>query len=85
MKIVLNRAYGGYSADDVSEQFVDLVERCEDDRTNIELVNFVENNPDDCGDLKVINIPDTITDMDIINDIGYEKLIYVLNGKIHYV
>ena len=85
MKIVLNRAYGGYSADDVSEQFVDLVERCKDDRTNAELVNFVENNPDDCGDLKVINIPDTITDMDIINDIGYEKLIYVLNGKIHYV
>ena len=85
MKIVLNRAYSGYSADDVSEQFVDLVERCKDDRTNAELVNFVENNPDDCGDLKVINIPDTITDMDIINDIGYEKLIYVLNGKIHYV
>ena len=85
MKIVLNRAYGGYSADDVSEQFVNLVERCKDDRTNAELVNFVENNPDDCGDLKVINIPDTITDMDIINDIGYEKLIYVLNGKIHYV
>ena len=85
MKIVLNRAYGGYSADDISEQFVDLVERCKDDRTNAELVNFVENNPDDCGDLKVINIPDTITDMDIINDIGYEKLIYVLNGKIHYV
>ena len=85
MKIVLNRAYGGYSADDISEQFVDLVERCKDDRTNAELVNFVENNPDDCGDLKVINIPDTITDMDIINDIGYEKLIYILNGKIHYV
>ena len=42
MKIVLNRAYGGYSAYDVAEQFMDLVERCEDDRTNVELVNFVE-------------------------------------------
>ena len=85
MKIVLNRAYGGYSAYDISEQFMDLVERCEDDRTNAELVNFVENNPNDCGDLKVINIPDTITDMDITDDDGYEGLIYVLNGKIHYI
>ena len=85
MKIVLNRAYGGYSAYDVSEQFMDLVERCEDDRTNAELVNFVANNPNDCGDLKVITIPDNITDMDITDDDGYEGIIYVLNGKIHYV
>ena len=83
MKVVLNGAYGGYDYG-VSEQFMDLVRKYEDDRTNPELVNFVENNPNDCGDLKVVNVPDTITDMDILDDDGNETLIYVRNGKLYY-
>ena len=83
MKIVINANFGGYGCD-VSEQYVDLVDRYEDDRTNPELVAFVENHPNDCGDLEVVTIPDNATDWDIQDYDGNEDLIYVVDGKIHY-
>lgn len=83
MKIVVNAAFGGYGCD-VSEQYADLVDRYEDDRTNPELVDFVENHPNDCGDLAVMTIPDNATDWDIEDYDGNETLIYVVDGKIHY-
>ena len=83
MKIVVNADFGGYGYN-VSEQYKDLVERYEDDRTNPELVAFVENHPNDCGDLKVRTIPDNTTDWDIQDYDGDETLIYVVDGKIHY-
>ena len=83
MKIVINANFGGYGCD-VSEQYVDLVDRYEGDRTNSELVAFVENHPDDCGDLAVMTIPDNATDWDIQDYDGNEDLIYVVDGKIHY-
>ena len=83
MKIVINANFGGYGCD-VSEQYVDLVDRYEGDRTNPELVTFVENHPNDCGDLAVMTIPDNATDWDIEDYDGNETLIYVVDGKIHY-
>ena len=83
MKIVINANFGGYGCD-VSEQYVDLVDRYEGDRTNPELVSFVENHPDDCGDLAIVTIPDNATDWDIQDYDGNEDLIYVVDGKIHY-
>ena len=83
MKIVINANFGGYGCD-VSEQYVDLVDRYEGDRTNPELVAFVENHPNDCGDLEVVTIPDNATDWDIQDYDGNEDLIYVVDGKIHY-
>ena len=83
MKIVVNVAFGDYGCD-VSEQYADLVDRYKDDRTNPELVDFVRNHPNDCGDLAVMTIPDNATDWDIADDDGNETLIYVVDGKIHY-
>lgn len=83
MKIVVNADFGGYGCD-VSGQYADLVDRYEDDRTNPELVDFVGNHPNDCGDLAVMTIPDNATDWDIEDDDGNETLIYVVDGKIHY-
>ena len=83
MKIVINANFGGYGCD-VSEQYVDLVDRYQNDRTNSELVAFVENHPNDCGDLEVVTIPDNATDWDIQDYDGNEDLIYVVDGKIHY-
>lgn len=83
MKIVVNANFGGYGCD-VSEQYEDLVDRYENDRTNPELVTFVENHPDDCGDLAIMTIPDNATDWDIEDYDGNETLIYVVDGKIHY-
>ena len=83
MKIVINANFGGYGCD-VSEQYVDLVDRYEGDRTNPELVAFVENHPNDCGDLAVMTISDNATDWDIQDYDGNETLIYVVDGRIHY-
>ena len=83
MKIVINANFGGYGCD-VSEQYEDLVDRYRDDRTNPKLVTFVENYPEDCGDLEVRTIPDNATDWDIQEYDGDENLIYVVDGKICY-
>lgn len=83
MKIVVNGDFGGYGCD-VSNEFEELVDNYANDRVNSELVNFVENNPDDCGDLTIVEIPDNATDFDIMDYDGMETLIYVVDGKIHY-
>ena len=85
MKVVINGSYGGYGFE-VSEEFRELVYNYESyaDRTNSELVNFVENNPNDCGDLIIVEISDNATDFDIMDYDGMETLIYVVDGKIHY-
>ena len=83
MQIVVNYAFGGFGYH-VSKEYKDLVYRYENDRTNPELVDFVENHPNDCGDLAVMTIPDNATDLDIQEDDGDEIIIYVVNGKIRY-
>ena len=83
MKIVVNADFGGFGCG-VSKKYEDCVYAYEDDRTNPELVAFVENHPKDCGDLAIMTIPDNVTDWDIQEDDGSESLIYVVNGKIHY-
>ena len=83
MKIVVNADFGGFGYG-VSKKYKALVDRYENDRANPELVAFVENHPDDCGDLAIMTIPDNATDWDIQEYDGNENLIYVVNGKIHY-
>lgn len=84
MKIVINVEYGGYGCD-VAEEYEELVQQYEDDRTNPALVEFVENHPDECGDLKVKELPDNITDYIIEEYDGIETVYYVVNGKIHII
>lgn len=81
MKMVINANYGGFGLD-VAEQYEDWVRDFEGDRTNAELVEFVETHPDECGDLEVITIPEEATDWEMDEYDGWESVIYVLNGKI---
>ena len=81
MKMVINVDFGGFGLD-VAEQYEDWVHDFKDDRTNAELVEFVETHPDECGDLAVITIPDEATDWEMDEYDGCESVIYVLNGKI---
>lgn len=81
MKMVINADYGGFGLG-VAEQYEDWVCELECDRFNAELIEFVENHPDECGDLAVINIPDEATDWEMDEYDGWESVIYVLNGKI---
>ena len=83
MKIVVNADFGGFGYG-VSKEYEGCVFAYENDRANPELVAFVENHPDDCGDLAIMTIPDNATDWDIQEYDGNENLIYVVNGKIHY-
>ena len=83
MKIVVNADFGGFGYG-VSKEYKECVFAYENDRANSELVAFVENHPDDCGDLAIMTIPDDATDWDIQEYDGNENLIYVVNGKIHY-
>ena len=81
MKIVINGDFGGYGCD-VAEEFEELVERYEDNRTAPELVEVVENHPEECGDLTVVEIPDTATDYYINEYDGFESVLFVVDGKI---
>ena len=81
MKMVINANYGGFGLD-VAEQYEDWVRDFEGDRTNAELVEFVETHSDECGDLAVITIPEEATDWEMDEYDGWESVIYVLNGKI---
>jgi hypothetical protein len=82
MKLVINGTYGGYGFG-VADEFEALVEKYEDERTALELIAFVEEHPDDCGDLEVVEIPDEATDYLINEYDGAETVYYVVDGKIH--
>ena len=81
MKMVINADYGGFGLG-VADQYEDWVCSLESDRTNAELIKFVETHPNECGDLEVIIIPDEATDWEMNECDGWETVIYVLNGKI---
>lgn len=83
MKIVVNSDFGGYGFN-VSDEFKDMVYYYASERTSPKLIDFVENNPDECGDLTIAIIPDSATDFDIIDDDGMETIVYVVDGKLHY-
>ena len=86
MKLVVNESYGGFGLG-VAEEFEDFVDKFADEmsgRTDEELVAFVENHSDECGDLAVVEIPDGATDWEIEEYDGWESVIYVVDGKIKH-
>ena len=84
MKIVINGDFGGFGYGIENEEFSTFVNELEYDRENPELVAFVENHPEDRGDLVIVTIPDNATDYMINENDGFEELIYVVDGKIHF-
>lgn len=83
MKIVINGDFGGFGYE-VDLRYENMVRSHNNDRTNPELIQFVENNPHLCGDLKVATIPDSATDWEIHEYDGLESVIYVEDGKIYW-
>lgn len=83
MKIVINKNYGGFgygckgNCEAIAYMF-------EDERTATELIEMVETFPELCGDLRIVEIPDTATDWEIDEYDGWESIIYVVDGKIHH-
>lgn len=85
MKMVLNKDYGGFGFN-VADEYDEFIDRFSDEekRTDPELVALVEAHPNECGDLKVVEIPDTATDWEIDEYDGWESVTYVVDGKIHH-
>lgn len=86
MKIVINNDYGGFGlgVSEKCKQLIELANKLGEERTNQKLIEFVENNPDECGDLVVVTMPDEATDWTIWEYDGLEKIICVLDGKLYY-
>lgn len=85
MKIVLNKAYSGFCLPDeyANDTDTDRFDESFEVRTDPDLVKYVTTHPLE-SDLKVVEFPDKATDYDINEYDGYETLIYVVNGKLHY-
>lgn len=89
MKMVLNRDWGGFS---LPQDFCDAYDLgdtwdvCDDiKRDDPRLVKWVEDHADHkgkCGDLAVVEIPDSCTDWEIDEYDGMESIIYVVDGKL---
>lgn len=83
IKMVINGDFGGFGYG-VAKEFEDFVYQYEDDRFALELVKFVEEHPEECGDLMVVGISEGFTDYYIEEYDGSESVLYVLDGKIHW-
>ncbi len=88
MKVVINDCFGGFSINhEIAKKYFDG-EWYEIERTNSTLINLIEsgiNCNDSDSDLKVVVIPDEATDWRIVADDGAENVIYVIDGKMHFI
>ena len=85
MKVVLNGSFGGFHFGDgfCKEYGIESPYDTYDwERTDPELVSWVEQNPDDNPNLEIHEIPDNATDWQIHEYDGMESLILVIDGKI---
>ena len=95
MKIIINGCYGGFCLNDevikkLSESgiVVDKFGAGNSTRTNPELIKMIENGEDvnaEYSYLEVVNIPDNATDYLIEEHDGNERILCVINGKIHKI
>lgn len=89
MKIVINRAWGGFTLPDefCTNHDCNRYSYYDDDnhavRQNEELIEIVSDENYN-GVLKVCEIPDEVTDWEINDYDGMESVIYVLNGKLYH-
>lgn len=89
MKLVLNKCFGGFGISDSAAEILgvdeyDFIDR--DDENLIALINekgsdFVSGS---FAKLKIVEIPDSYTDYTIDEYDGMERVIYVVNGKLHF-
>lgn len=89
MKIVINDYFGGYG---LSEGFLEKYgEEFEElERNDPRLVAAIEEfgeeeSSDDYAKIRIVEIPDDATDYSIEEYDGAESIIYVKDGKLHWV
>lgn len=89
MKIIINTCFGGFGVREDIEKKLGLDKMNENEiRTNPELIAMIEAGEDVdgyCAELEVVEIPDNATDYHLGEYDGMESIIYVLDGKLHWV
>ena len=89
MKIIINDCFGGFGVrEDVLEKFGLSGAKEETIRFDPNLIALVESGEDindDYSDLAVVEIPDNATDWFIDEYDGSEQIIYVVDGRLHWV
>lgn len=87
MKIVINACYGGFGIkDEIVNQYG--FSKYSESRTNKKLIELIESGVD-CNDgyshLTVVYVPDEATDYFIDEYDGNERVICVIDGKLHFL
>lgn len=89
MKVVVNRPFGGFHFGKgyCEEYGIDSSWAYDGNstRTSPQLVEWVENHPDDNPDLEVVYVPACATDWQIHEYDGAEEIIAVIDGKIEWL
>ena len=91
--IVLNKEYGGFSLSDMAvealglESIYDLDDY--EDRSHAGLIELIKREGSKVvsgryAELHIVEIPDDATDWTIEENDGFETLIYVVDGKLHF-
>lgn len=87
MKIVINTDFGGFGINyEIAKKYG--LYKCDDIHTNEKLIELIESGidcNDECSKLSVVEIPDEATDYYIEEYDGAESVLYVLDGKIHFL
>ena len=86
MKIVLDHGYwcNGviYTLPEETREFL---RSHLNNRSNPELISFVENHPEDCDSLHIVEIPDNVNDWRIFSgEGGIEIVIYVVDNQLYF-
>lgn len=93
MKIILNKCFGGFGLSDEAYELMgfelDSYYNPDDVRKDPRLIACIEALGSErcsgfCAELQVVEIPDNFTDYEIDDYDGWERLTYVIDGKIYH-
>ena len=92
MKVVINNRFGVFGLSEYGKSKLpkfNVLDNSIENRSNKRLVKLVSQNPNMmsgwCSSLQVVEVPDDITDYQIIEYDGKESVLYVIDGKIHFM
>ena len=89
MKLILHRGFGGFAVSDFVVETLGLDDPyLLGDRADDFIDLWMQYGPDICSgahaNIWVIEIPDEATDWEIIDYDGFERVVYVLDGKLKF-
>lgn len=89
MKLVINKRFGGFGISNSAAEILGIDKYDFIERENEDLISLIEEKGSEFvsgsfAKLQIVEIPDSTTDYIIDEYDGMERVIYVLNGKLHF-